>query len=252
MHLLSGRIVNLTSSVHNACSQMRFHDLFFKEEGSYSMFPCYAQSKLCNILFTKELQRRLSTVGCVFDTNISSENAINSPNKTITKRSASPAKRINKRTPPSSPARRRKSITQAESVLTNNIVLTEPSKVVVVAVHPGCVRTEITKNMNYYIQIMNNMASPIMSMIQKSREQGAYSTLHALLAPLSSECGGNSDEMYSVVGGGVYFQGVPLRYVNVMAHDAELAKAVWRISENITELPRRFIEVESFRKKLKQ
>jgi NAD(P)-dependent dehydrogenase (short-subunit alcohol dehydrogenase family) len=77
---------------------MRWHDLNFSEEGAYSMFPCYGQSKLANILFTRELDRRL----------------------------ISATKRLN-----------------VEST----------SRSIAVAVHPGCVRTEFTRNMAWYMQV---------------------------------------------------------------------------------------------------
>jgi hypothetical protein len=55
--IYSGRVVTLTSSVHNICTGgIQFDDLFF--EKNYSMFPAYGHSKLANALFTVELQRR--------------------------------------------------------------------------------------------------------------------------------------------------------------------------------------------------
>jgi len=187
--------------------------------------------------------------------NKSVSNLSSEPEIAPSKRSKSPNKKPSKgspSSPSSSPARRRKSTAVAKDAVSSNVVLSGPSSVVVLAVHPGCVRTEITKNMNYYMQIGNYLASPIMSMIQKSREQGAYSTLHALLAPTLTTEDVNSDSFtYGVIGGGVYFQGAPLRYVHSMAHDEELAKRVWQVSEEITDLPRRFAEVDAVRRKLK-
>lgn len=54
--LRNARIVNLTSSTHWICKGIDFDNLM--GEKSYSLFPNYAQSKLANILFTVELQRR--------------------------------------------------------------------------------------------------------------------------------------------------------------------------------------------------
>ena len=54
-----GRVVTVSSSVHNLASGMRWDDLHFSRPRSYSMFPCYGQSKLANILFTKELHRQV-------------------------------------------------------------------------------------------------------------------------------------------------------------------------------------------------
>ena len=57
MHTHRGaRIVNLTSSTHWLCKHIDFDDLM--GEKTYSLFPNYSKSKLANILFTVELQRR--------------------------------------------------------------------------------------------------------------------------------------------------------------------------------------------------
>jgi len=53
------RIVNLSSMAHNFCYSegVRFDKI--NDEQSYSSWSAYGQSKLCNILFTKELAKRL-------------------------------------------------------------------------------------------------------------------------------------------------------------------------------------------------
>eukprot|EP01036_Dinobryon_divergens_P028940 gene28940-37964_t len=57
----NGRVVNLSSSLHHAASTINFDDIMSAK--NYSMFPVYGQSKLANILFTRELQKRLSLRG---------------------------------------------------------------------------------------------------------------------------------------------------------------------------------------------
>ena len=52
----SGRVVNVTSSLHKSLKSFDFTDVM--SERSYSIFGTYAQSKLANILFTTELQKR--------------------------------------------------------------------------------------------------------------------------------------------------------------------------------------------------
>lgn len=56
------RIVNVSSDAHKAATRgVTFDDL--KRERGYSGFPAYAESKLMNILFTRELARRLDGTG---------------------------------------------------------------------------------------------------------------------------------------------------------------------------------------------
>ncbi|MEW6269141.1 MAG: oxidoreductase [Thermodesulfobacteriota bacterium] len=56
----AARVVNVSSTAHKA-GRMRFDDL--QGERRYAKWPAYAQSKLANLLFTYELQRRLERVG---------------------------------------------------------------------------------------------------------------------------------------------------------------------------------------------
>lgn len=56
------RIVNLTSVGHHAARRgMRFEDL--QSEGKYDAMEAYSRSKLANVLFTRELARRLDGTG---------------------------------------------------------------------------------------------------------------------------------------------------------------------------------------------
>lgn len=56
------RIVNVSSSAH--MSPMKKYDIDFDnlhyQNGGYDSFAAYSHSKKANILFTKELQRRMS------------------------------------------------------------------------------------------------------------------------------------------------------------------------------------------------
>ncbi len=53
------RVVNVASEAHKN-ARLNFHDL---QSDHYSGFPVYGRSKLCNILFTRELARRWKDTG---------------------------------------------------------------------------------------------------------------------------------------------------------------------------------------------
>ena len=53
------RVVNVASEAHKN-AKLNFHDL---QSDNYSGFPVYGRSKLCNILFTRELARRWKDTG---------------------------------------------------------------------------------------------------------------------------------------------------------------------------------------------
>lgn len=57
----NSRIVNVASGAHRIARRIDFNDLM--GETKYSKWGAYGQSKLANLLFTSELQRRLSTNG---------------------------------------------------------------------------------------------------------------------------------------------------------------------------------------------
>jgi NAD(P)-dependent dehydrogenase (short-subunit alcohol dehydrogenase family) len=58
---VSGRVVTVSSTAHRM-GQIDFDDLQW-ERKSYKAWPAYGQSKLANLLFTAELQRRLTEAG---------------------------------------------------------------------------------------------------------------------------------------------------------------------------------------------
>jgi NAD(P)-dependent dehydrogenase (short-subunit alcohol dehydrogenase family) len=58
---ITGRVVNVASGAHKMGS-IDFDDLNW-ERRSYKRWPAYGQSKLANLLFTSELQRRLTAAG---------------------------------------------------------------------------------------------------------------------------------------------------------------------------------------------
>jgi retinol dehydrogenase 12 len=157
-----GRVINLTSSLHHLAKKFDFDDIM--SEMRYEMFTTYAQSKLANILFTRELQKRLKVK--------------NSP-------------------------------------------------VCCFAVHPGLVRTEVTRNMKWWIQLGNQIAYPIMITLQKTPEQGAYCTLYAAT---NEEITKNPEYR------GQYFVNSTLTKTSAAAENMEAAKKLWDLSLKLTGL----------------
>ena len=137
-------------------------------EKYYEMFATYGQSKLANIVFTKELQRR--------------------------------------------------------EILKMN---KDGKRVKCFAVHPGCVRTEVTRNMSDFMQWGNAIAAPIMMLLQKSPPQGSYTSLFVATDPTLEH-----DESKW---GKLYFHGEVFGNSKA-ADDTEAAKKLWEISEKLTGL----------------
>ncbi len=76
-----GRVVNVASALHHKPAAFDFEGMVSPK--SYSMFPVYSQTKLANVLFTLELQRRLSgtsvTANCLHPGNVLTEVTRNLP-----------------------------------------------------------------------------------------------------------------------------------------------------------------------------
>lgn len=97
------------------------------------------------------------------------------------------------------------------------------SRVTVNAVHPGCVRTEVTRNMPYLMRLGNWLAAPIMMTLQKTPVQGAWCTVHVATSAETSTMTGQ------------YFFHNTVQKVNPCVNDeAELMK-LWKISESYTK-----------------
>jgi NAD(P)-dependent dehydrogenase (short-subunit alcohol dehydrogenase family) len=59
---IKARVVTVSSVWHRR-GRIRLDDLNFQQPGSYDRWQAYSQSKLANLLFTSELQRRLTLAG---------------------------------------------------------------------------------------------------------------------------------------------------------------------------------------------
>ncbi len=168
----NGRVVVLTSALHRLPERFNFDDVMSKNQ--YSLFGTYSQAKLANVMFMKELQRRLELVG---------------------------------------------------------------SRVTCNAVHPGCVRTDVTRNMNAFMRIGNTLAAPIMWTLQKTSEQGAYSSIYAATSPeLTNK-------------GGIYLFHCSPTKVNIAALDLKDNDLLWRLSEEIVNGKKVSNDVDTKKKK---
>lgn len=58
----NARIINLASIAHKSTRELNFDDLNYEKE-EYGGWKSYSRSKFCNILFTKELAKRLEGTG---------------------------------------------------------------------------------------------------------------------------------------------------------------------------------------------
>ncbi|XP_043920924.1 retinol dehydrogenase 12-like isoform X2 [Protopterus annectens] len=140
------RIVNVSSKAHTM-GTIQFDDL--NSEKNYSPLKAYAQSKLANILFTKELAKRL-----------------------------------------------------------------EGSGVTVYALHPGVVRTELSRHLSSTLQIGMKLLQPF----TKSPVEGAQTTIYCSVAPeLEKETG-------------LYYSDCAATSCSRAASDEDVAKRLWGVS----------------------
>ncbi|KAK5647718.1 hypothetical protein RI129_002610 [Pyrocoelia pectoralis] len=151
------RIVNLSSVAHER-GVINKSDLNSDKE--YDAKAAYAQSKLANILFTKELSNRLK------DTNI-----------------------------------------------------------VVNAVHPGLVDTELFRNMSFYKSwLATILIKPFLWPFIKSSSQGAQTVIYTAIDPSLSNTSGK------------YYKDYQETKVSDAANDDKTAKWLWTVSEKWTRL----------------
>ena len=100
-----------------------------------------------------------------------------------------------------------------------------PSSLAVFAVHPGIVRTNVTTNMTWIYQLFLRYTSRIVHSIQKTAEEGAYTTVFTVSAPLESISSWNR---------GCYFVNCQKRETNDYVEGprgSEDAKRLWEWSE---------------------
>lgn len=104
------------------------------------------------------------------------------------------------------------------------------SKVTSHAVHPGVVRTEVSRNLPWIVRTLQDLAYPIMAVIQKTPEQGAYSSVYCATSPtLGSTVTGE------VIGGTCYFH-CKEYWLNPAGLDEAAAARLWKESTKLTGL----------------
>ncbi len=89
-------------------------------------------------------------------------------------------------------------------------------------VHPGLVRTDVVRNMNWYLRYPNMLFSWVLVTLQKSPEAGAYTNVFC--ATSKSLLGKSGD----------YFSNSEVHPVNKWGNDKEQAKALWDLSVTLT------------------
>ena len=91
-------------------------------------------------------------------------------------------------------------------------------------VHPGLVRTSVTKNMKWYIQFLNMLFSGILVTLQKTPEAGAYTNVFCATTESLEDSSGE------------YFSNSESFPTNEYANDAEKALALWDLSMEMVGL----------------
>ena len=142
------RVITLSSSTYGlAKSGFDFDDMFCDSSRTYTLFSQYAQTKLANILFAKELAKRYPNVQSW-------------------------------------------------------------------AVHPGLVRTDVVRNMPWYLYYPNIIFAVAIAALQKQPKQGAYTSVWAAASASPPE-------------NGTYLVNCKVQETNKHANSVEVSKRVY-------------------------
>jgi NAD(P)-dependent dehydrogenase (short-subunit alcohol dehydrogenase family) len=115
-----------------------------------------------------------------------------------------------------------KEVTRREKMRIENDKSKKAKAVGVHIVHPGLVRTDVVRNMNWYLKYPNMLFSSVLITMQKSPEAGAYTNVFCATSK-------------SLVGqSGDYFSNSQVFKVNEFANDEKKAKALWDLSVTLT------------------
>lgn len=94
----------------------------------------------------------------------------------------------------------------------------------VYAVHPGIVRTNVTRNMNWYLRIPNKVFAWYPASFQKTTSEGAYSSVF---------CAAASKDMLPENGSLIY--NCKKSSASNSAESSTDAKRLWQVSESIVD-----------------
>lgn len=98
------------------------------------------------------------------------------------------------------------------------------SRVTCNAVHPGCVNTEVTRNMGSIMRFLDFMVSPLLLLLRKTPAEGAYTSIYVA----------TSSELEGV--GGKYFYHCKAMQPGKCALITADAEKLWHLSEQLTGL----------------
>ncbi|KNC78185.1 hypothetical protein SARC_09368, partial [Sphaeroforma arctica JP610] len=239
MGVCGGRVVNVSSAAHSFVSCVNFDDLNYAK--GFSTFPVYGHSKLCNILFSRELAKRLlvdeadrvsaGTAAQSAHTLPGTDSQAHTPTDTDSQAHTSTDTESQAHThtvldtgvQTSNPlSESNASSRAADSAATDNadreIKSHRPCSVSVSCLHPGAVATNLGANSStWYVKPVIS----VLSLFFKAPEKGAESSVYLATQPQGGACAGE------------YFIGCKVAGISKGATDDAAAKRLWEVSERL-------------------
>jgi len=91
-------------------------------------------------------------------------------------------------------------------------------------VHPGLVRTDVVRNMPFYLKYPNIMFPFLIAIVQKTSEAGAYTSVFCATSETLDDYNG------------AYFSNSQVVDTNDYTHDLEKARSLWDLSSKLVGL----------------
>jgi len=107
------------------------------------------------------------------------------------------------------------------------------------SIHPGLVRTEVTKNMPLLLRKLNDIFAFFVAIHQKTPEAGAYTSVYCATANLDP----------NIVPNGTYFVNSRPQQLNQYAMDSQAAAKLWDLSEELVGLKNDCVDKDTSSKK---